>query len=102
MVKAAAQLTGPMNAAIERMRRTQSVALVRVGSQWWAAENDVPRESAAMYTSDSGELTFAFPTFPTPTISGLVARGVLKFHGRKRRTWWPPHSVVPFKAVFRY
>jgi hypothetical protein len=97
----APSMTTHMQAAVDHMRRTQSTALVRVGSQWWAAEQDAPRGQAA-YTSATGELSFAFPTFTTATVTGLVERGVQRFRGAKRKAWWPPHSAVHFRAEFRY
>lgn len=94
------QLTPQMEAVVERMRWTQSVALVRVGSQWWAAEADA--SSSGEWGEVDGKFRPRFPAFQTSTVLGLVARGVLRLKGPKRRTSWPPHTPVQFRAEFKH
>jgi hypothetical protein len=106
-------LTPLMRAVIERMVFTQSVALVRIESQWWAAEADLPvsllpmgriimlANSAPRRLRD--RLTYDKPVFWTGTVVALVERGVLKFAGPKRvRRGWPPQRPPYTRAVFRY
>jgi len=87
-------LTSEMLDVLERMRSTQSVAMVHVMSQWWAAENDFPigyaigeqaaRISETASRRDRDRLMYDKPVFWTGTIAALVARGQLKFKNRKR------------------
>lgn len=88
---AEARRTPEMHAMFDRMVFTQSVAVVRVGSQWWAAENDFPITgvpvSAAMQAvvprKDRDRLLYDKPVFNTATVNAMVDRGVLKFVGRR-------------------
>jgi len=89
-----------MEAVLERMRRTQSAALVRVGSQWWATEADAG--CCADWAEVSGKFRPLFPAFQTSTVNALVARGELRLTGGRRKTPWPPHTSVPFRAEFKY
>ena len=105
-----APLTADMQAVIDRLVRTQSVALVRIQSQWWAAENDCPVEFVfvspevldATPRAQSEQLTFDKPVFRTGTIVGLVGRGRLKFAGPKSRSGYPAERPPYGRAVFRY
>ncbi|MBC5767541.1 hypothetical protein [Ramlibacter albus] len=96
----AAPLTAQMEAVVERMRRTQSVAIVRVGSQWWAAEADA--EQSGDWGEVDGRFRPRFAAFQTSTVAALVARGVLRFKGPKRKPTWPPYTPTHFRAEFRY
>jgi hypothetical protein len=93
-------LTPQMEAVLERMRRTQSVSLVRVGSQWWAVEADA--EGSQAWGEVDGKFRPLFPAFQTSTVAGLVERRVLRLKGPKRKTAWPPHTPAHFRAGFRY
>lgn len=93
-------LTPLMESVIERMRRTQSVAVVRLGSQWWAAEADAVEP--VQWGELDGQFRPLLPAFQTSTVRALVDRRVLRFKGPKRKTLWPPHSPVPVRAEFRY
>jgi len=102
-------LTPEMQAVLDRMRRTQSTALVRVGSQWWAAENDVPvgqvDPQAAIEIANSADrrqrdrLMFTKPVFWTGTVAALVRRRELRFVGRRTAA---AKQAGYQRAVFRY
>jgi hypothetical protein len=106
-------LTPDMREAIERMVRTQSVALVRITSQWWAAEADCPvgmvpvgrsimlANSASRRVRD--RLMYDKPVFWTGTVAALVRRRVLKFSGRMRARRGFPVEQPPYeRAEFRH
>ncbi len=103
--------TTEMVALVERMRTTQSVALVRVGSQWWAAENDLPvgqvapakalELAATASRRDRDRLMFYKPVFWTGTVNALVRRRELRFVGRKLRATTPPRAPTHARAEFR-
>lgn len=97
-------LTAEMQAAINRLVRTQSVALVRVGSQWWSAEADCAETAVPFgdWGEVDGRFRPKFPAFQTSTVRGLVRRGVLRMKGPKRKTLWPPYKADHFRAEFRY
>ncbi len=107
----ASSLTGEMAAVIEHMRRTQSVALVRVCSQWWADENDLPIEhldppkaleiSETASRRDRDRLMFTKPVFWTGTVNALVRRKALRFVGRKLKPVTPPYTLTHGRAEFR-
>jgi len=95
-------LAGEMAAAIEHMRNTGSNALVRVGSQWWAAEKDLPiglvdpakalEISATASRRDRDRLMITKPVFWTGTVQALVRRRALRFVGRKTKPPTPPYT----------
>lgn len=100
-----------MAAAIDRMVRTRSVALVRVHSQWWAAENDCPvswvrpRSGEALNALPHGlqlRSLFDKPVFWTRSVQGLVDRGKLRFVGRKVKAQTPPYNPTHARAEFRH
>lgn len=99
-----------MSAAIARMVRTQSVALVRVWSQWWVAENDLPVRFAEGHTRspepvsrrDRDRMAFDKPVFWTVTVHGLVARGKLRFVGGKKRVLSGAKRMDYARAEFRH
>lgn len=74
--ESAAPLTAQMEAVVERMRRTQSVAVVRVGSQWWAAEADA--EQSGDWGEVDGRFRPRFAAFQTSTVAALVGRASLQ------------------------
>ena len=89
-------LTPDMQAALARLVRTQSVALVRLWGQWWVAEQDV-REGLAASVAGSGSLDPECETFQTRTVKGLVDRGVLRFAKPAANMYG---RVVPHRAEF--
>jgi hypothetical protein len=85
-----------MQAAVRRLVRTQSAALVRVGSQWWAAEADLA--NGVEYGSVAGEFKPTCEAWPTRTVQGLVDRGILRFKHLRANLHG---QTVPHRAEFR-
>ena len=109
------KLTREMTEVLERMVFTQSVAVVRIGSQWWAAENDLPvatmsseersRIADAAPRRDCDRLMYDKPIFWTGTVAAaLVTCRKLKWAGGKRPSSGgsrvPQHHRAVFRTVF--
>jgi hypothetical protein len=104
-------LTREMTEVLERMVFTQSVAIVRIGSQWWAAENDLPvaelspEEKSHMADAaprrDRDRLMYEKPVFWTGTVKALVTRRKLKWAGGKRRVNGGSPVAQHHRAMFR-
>jgi hypothetical protein len=77
-----APLTKHMVAALELLAAHRCDALVRELSQWWLPEGDTGPMDWIQSNNRARYVT-------TATVNALVARGLLKFTGTKRRVYGP-------------